>query len=104
MCIRDSATGVGAIGTTTDLQLSFGIFSLGNVNISGGDVTGIGGTGGLSGGIVGNHTLTITGGTVVGEGGPLALSLIHILNRKPVRENGTVALPHMDTVLKMDIC
>ena len=66
------ATGVGAIGTTTDLQLSFGIFSLGNVNISGGDVTGIGGTGGLSGGIVGNHTLTITGGTVVGEGGPLA--------------------------------
>ena len=66
------ATGVGAIGTTTDLQLSFGIFSLGNVNISGGDVTGIGGTGGWSGGIVGNSTLTITGGTVVGEGGPLA--------------------------------
>ena len=66
------ATGVGAIGTTTDLQLSFGIFSLGNVNISGGDVTGIGGTGGLSGGIVGNYILTITGGTVVGEGGPLA--------------------------------
>ena len=66
------ATGVGAIGTTTDLQLSFGIFSLGNVNISGGDVTGIGGTGEMSWGIACNDILTITGSTVVGEGGPLA--------------------------------
>lgn len=51
---------------------SLGIFSYTDLTISGGEVTGIGGTGGLSSGIVCNNTLTITGGTVVGEGGPLA--------------------------------
>lgn len=51
---------------------SLGIFSYTDLTISGGEVTGIGGTGGLSSGIVCNDILTITGGTVVGEGGPLA--------------------------------
>lgn len=51
---------------------SLGIFSYTDLTISGGEVTGIGGTGGLSSGIVCNNTLAITGGTVVGEGGPLA--------------------------------
>ena len=51
---------------------SLGIFSYTDLTISGGEVTGIGGTGGLSSGIACNDTLAITGGTVVGEGGPLA--------------------------------
>ena len=51
---------------------SLGIFFYTDLTISGGEVTGIGGTGPLSCGIVGNYTLTITGGTVVGKGGPLA--------------------------------
>ena len=51
---------------------SLGIFSYTDLTISGGEVTGIGGTGGLSSGIVCNDILTITGGTVGGEGGPLA--------------------------------
>lgn len=51
---------------------SLGIFSYTDLTISGGEVTGIGGTGGLSSGIVCNDILTIEGGTVVGKGGPLA--------------------------------
>ncbi len=59
-----------AIGAGT--KASCGIFSFKNVAISGGDVTGIGGTGEMSWGIACNDILTITGSTVVGEGGPLA--------------------------------
>lgn len=66
-----NATAGDAVGNGSN-SVSMGIFSYTDLTISGGDVTGIGGTGGLSCGIVGNYTLTITGGTVVGEGGPLA--------------------------------
>ena len=59
-----------AIGAGT--KASCGIFSFKDVAISGGDVTGIGGTGEMSWGIACNDILTITGSTVVGEGGPLA--------------------------------
>ena len=59
------------VGTGTN-KASIGIFSFKNVTISGGDVTGIGGTGELSWGIACNDILTIEGSTVVGEGGPLA--------------------------------
>ena len=59
------------VGTGTN-KASIGIFSFKNVTISGGDVTGIGGTGELSWGIACNDILTIEGGTVVGKGGPLA--------------------------------
>ena len=59
-----------AIGAGT--KASCGIFSFKNVAISGGDVTGIGGTGEYSWGIACNDILTIVGGTVVGKGGPLA--------------------------------
>ena len=66
-----TATAGDAVGIGSN-SISMGIVSYTDLTISGGDVTGIGGTGGLSCGIVGNYTLTITGGTVVGKGGPLA--------------------------------
>ena len=67
-----NATAGDAVGSGTK-NYSIGIFPFGNLTISGGEVTGIGGTGEMSCGIVGNYTLTITGGTVVGKGGgPLA--------------------------------
>ena len=66
-----TATAADAVGTGTN-KASIGIFSFKNVTISGGDVTGIGGTGELSWGIACNDILTIEGGTVVGKGGPLA--------------------------------
>ena len=65
------ATGADSTGEGAYIY-SFGIFSYQNLNISGGDVTGIGGTGELSCGIGCNLALTIKGGTVVGKGGPLA--------------------------------
>ena len=65
------ATGADSTGEGAYIY-SFGIFSYQNLNISGGDVTGIGGTGELSWGIACNDILTIEGGTVVGKGGPLA--------------------------------
>ena len=65
------ATGADSTGEGAYIY-SFGIFSYQNLNISGGDVTGIGGTGELSCGIGCNDILTIEGGTVVGKGGPLA--------------------------------
>ena len=66
-----TATAADAVGTGTN-KASIGIFSFKNVTISGGDVTGIGGTGEMSWGIACNDILTITGSTVVGKGGPLA--------------------------------
>ena len=62
----------GNAGSGTINNCSSGFFAFDNLTISGGDVTGIGGTGELSCGIGCNDILTITGGTVVGKGGPLA--------------------------------
>ena len=62
----------GNAGSGTSNNCSSGFFAFDNLTISGGDVTGIGGTGELSCGIGCNDILTIEGGTVVGKGGPLA--------------------------------
>ena len=56
---------------TGPFRYGFGIFVPETLTISGGNVTGIGGTGVLSCGMVSNGTLSITGGTVEGRGGPL---------------------------------
>ena len=66
-----TATAGDAVRSGTS-KYSLGIFSYTDLTISGGDVTGIGGTGELSCGIGCNDILTIEGGTVVGKGGPLA--------------------------------